>query len=348
MLRAMADIGTDAQRQTTGRARMADVAKLAGVSTSTVSRALRQPDTVSAELRRRIDMAVDRLAYLPNLVAGGLASAKSRSVGVIVPSIINSFFSATIEEMADGLRTQGYQLMLGNSRYSEEIEEALVTSFLAWSPAAIVLTGRRHSRGTLRILLNADLPVIEMWECVERPLDTAIGFSNRAVGRAIAEHFIAGGARRLAFIGAALDRDYRSAERGDGFAAAAASAGLPGIARLDWPERASATTGASALAELMRAHPETEAVFLSNDVLALGALFECQRQGWKVPDRLRLCGFGDLDFAVSSVPALTTVRPPRGEIGRRTAELLLDRFAGRQQQDRVIDLGFELIVRESG
>jgi len=343
----MADGLATPNRQSARRARMADVARLAGVSTSTVSRALSQPASVSAELRRRVEDAVDRLGYLPNLVAGGLASARSRSVGVIVPSLINSFFSATIEEMADGLSAKGYQLMLGNSRYSEEAEEALVTSFLAWSPAAIVLTGSRHSRRTLRMLLDAEIPVIEMWEVIERPLDTAIGFSNKAVGEAIARHFIASGARNLAFIGAALDRDYRSAERGEGFAAAATAAGLPPVARVARPERASTEAGAAALAELMRAYRETEAVFLSNDVLALGALFEARRQGWSVPGRLRLCGFGDLDFATSSLPALTTVRPPRGEIGKRTAELLLKRFAGAAPGELSIDLGFDLIVRES-
>ena len=112
----MADGLATPNRQSARRARMADVARLAGVSTSTVARALSQPASVSAELRRRVEDAVDRLAYLPNLVAGGLASARSRSVGVIVPSLINSFFSATIEEMADGLSAKGYQLMLGNSR----------------------------------------------------------------------------------------------------------------------------------------------------------------------------------------------------------------------------------------
>ncbi len=335
------------RRRGQNRSRMADVARLAGVSTSTVSRALRQPEIVSGELRARIQEAIERLAYVPNLVAGSLAAASTRTVGVIVPSIINSFFAATVEEMAEVLAGKGYQLMLGNSGYSTEAEESLVASFLAWSPAAIVLTGRQHSRPTVRRLIEADVPVVEMWELSDHPLDCAVGFSHREVGRAVARHFIERGARRLGFVGAALDLDRRAAERGAGFAEAAISAGLPEPVRVALPERATVTTGGSGLAELIARAPDCEAVFLSNDALALGALFECQRRGWAVPDRLRLCGFGDLDYAAASVPALSTVRPPRREIGRRIAELLLERFAGGGAKGTSVDLGFALIVRES-
>lgn len=336
------------RRVGTTRSRMADVARLAGVSTSTVSRALRQPGIVSVELRARIDEAVQRLAYRPNLMAGGLATARSRTVGVIVPSIINNFFAATVEELAAPLAGHGYQLMLGNSGYSQETEEALVLSFLSWSPAAIVLTGHRHSRRTLQMLLEADLPVVEMWELGERPLDCAVGFSHRAVGAAVARHFIDRGARRLAFVGAALDRDHRAAERGAGFIEATEAARLESPVRVAMPGRASVRVGGEGLGELMTRAPEVEAAFFSNDALALGALFECQRRGWRVPDKLRLCGFGDLDYAAASVPALTTARPPREEIGRRIAALLLARFQGEGEKGVVADLGFNLIVRESG
>lgn len=336
------------KRRGANRSRMADVARLAGVSTSTVSRALRQPEIVSPELRARIDDAIKRLAYVPNLMAGGLATARTRTVGVIVPSIINSFFAGTVEEIAETLSRHGYQLMLGNSSYSLETEEALVSSFLAWSPAAIVLTGRRHSSYTMRLLSEADIPVVEMWDIGERPLDCLVGFSNRAIGWAVARHFIGLGARRLGFIGAALDRDYRAAERGLGFVEAAQVGGLEPATHVPLTERAAASAGSAGFAELLKQRPDVEAVFLSNDMLALGALFECQRRGIKVPGDIRLCGYGDLDFTAESVPTITTVRPPRREIGHSIAELLLERFAGGGEKGRVIDLGFELIARESG
>lgn len=329
------------------RSRMADVARLAGVSTSTVSRALRQPEIVSAKLRDRINGAIGQLGYVPNLVAGGLAAARSRSVGVVVPSIMNSFFASTIEDMSAVLAARGYQLMLGISDYREQIEDAIVSSLLAWSPAGIVLTGCRHSRQTLRRLLEVDVPIVEMWELDDRPIDCVVGFSARAVGRTVARHFIERGARRPAFVGAALDRDYRAATRGAGFAEAIEAAGLPPPPCIALPERASVTLGAQGLAKLLEQHPDADAAFFSNDALAMGAVFEAQRRGLAIPDRLRICGFGDLDFAAVSVPMLTTVRPPRAEIGRRVAELLIGRFNGTTQSGKVIDLGFELIPRES-
>jgi len=337
----------EGRRRGVNRSRMADVARLAGVSTSTVSRALRQPDIVSAELKGRIDEAVRRLAYVPNLMAGGLASARSRTVGVIVPSIMNSFFSETVEAMGERLADHGYQLMLGHSGYSAEREEALVASYLAWSPAAVVLTGRHHSKLTLRRLLDADVPVVEMWELGERPIDMAVGFSHRDVGRAVARRFLDRGATRPAFVGAALDRDLRAAERGAGFLAEAAEAGLD-AAMIALPERPQVSAGAKGLARLLAERPDTDAAFFSNDALALGALFECQRRGVAVPGSLRLCGFGDLDFAAECAPSLTTVRPPRREIGRRVAEALLARFEGTDPGPAVLDLGFDLIERESG
>ncbi|HYF56659.1 MAG TPA: LacI family DNA-binding transcriptional regulator [Salinarimonas sp.] len=344
---AVAPVAEEGRRRGLNRSRMADVARLAGVSTATVSRALRRPEIVSPELRGRIDEAIRRLAYVPNLMAGGLASARSRTVGVIVPSLINSFFSETVEVMGERLAGAGYQIMLGHSGYSIEREEALVASYLAWSPAAIVLTGRHHSRLTLRRLLEADIPVVEMWEHGERPVDMLVGFSHREVGRAVARHFSERGARRLAFVGAALDRDLRAAERGDGFLAESRASGAQAV-RIALADRPQVATGGVGLARLVQEHPDVEAAFFSNDVMALGALFECQRRGIAVPGRLRLCGFGDLDFAGVSVPTLTTVRPPRREIGQRIAEGLLARFEGTDPGPAVLDLGFDLIERESG
>ncbi len=162
---------------------MADVARLAGVSMTTVSRALRKPDIVSPEVRSRIDAAIERLSYRRNLVAGALASARSLTIGVIIPSIINSFFAATIEALEEGMAGSGYQLMLGNTGSSAEAERQLVSSFLAWSPAAMVLTGRRHEGETVRALLTSRIPVLEMWELSDHPIDMIVGFSHPSVGQ---------------------------------------------------------------------------------------------------------------------------------------------------------------------
>jgi len=326
---------------------MSDVAELAGVSTSTVSRALRNPGTVSPELRARVDAATASLGYVPNSMAGGLAASRTRTVGVIVPSLVNSFFSATIEAMAEVLNGDGYQILLGNSGYTIEREEALVNSFLSWSPAAIVLTGQIHSRITLQRLLNADMPIVEMWELGDNPLDTLVGFSHRAAGRAAARHLLDTGRQRLAFVGAAPEQDRRATQRGAGFSEAVIEAGFPAPVCLTMPERASVEGGGQLIAQLVTTHPEIDGVFFSNDVLMLGALFECQRRCIRVPQALGLIGFGDLDFAAWSQPTLTTIRPPRREIGTAVAEHLLQRFRDPAGVATTIDLGFDLVIRGS-
>jgi LacI family gluconate utilization system Gnt-I transcriptional repressor len=335
------------ERLGTARSRMADVARLAGVSTATVSRAIRQPEIVSIEVRRRIQQAIERLSYRRNLMAGALASAHSMTIGVIIPSIINSFFASTIEALEEELAGSGYQLMLGISNYSADVEQQLITSFLAWSPAAMIVTGRRHNREAVRTLLDSGLPVIEMWEVSDHPLDTIVGFSHREVAQLAVSHFAERAARRLGFIGAHMEHDYRAAERHTGFVEAALQAGYATPAEIRLPDRASAVGGARALNEMMDRHPDVDAIFCSNDIIALGALFEAQRLTLRVPAQLKLCGFGDLELAAASNPTLTTVRPPRREIGVKVAQLLRARLGGAPEAGGSFDLGVELVVRGS-
>jgi LacI family gluconate utilization system Gnt-I transcriptional repressor len=332
----------------TTRSRMADVARLAGVSTATVSRAIRQPEIVSAEVRGRIQQAIERLSYRRNLMAGALASASSMTIGVIIPSIINSFFAATVEALEEELAGSGYQLMLGNSNYSSDVEQQLITSFLAWSPAAMVVTGRRHNREAVKTLLDSGIPVVEMWELSDNPIDTIVGFSHRAVAHLAVHHFAERGARRLGFIGAYMDRDYRTVDRHAGFVEAALQAGYAPPAEVRLPDRASAVGGAKALGEMLDQNPDVDAIFCSNDIIALGALFEAQRRKLAVPDQLKLCGFGDLEFAAASNPSLTTVRPPRREIGIKIARLLRARLGDvHDPGGGSFDLGVQLVVRGS-
>jgi len=331
------------------RATMSEVATAAGVSTSTVSLFLRRPGAVSAPLSRRVHDAIDRLGYVPNRMAGALASARSRVIGVIVPSMVNSFFAGTVEALEAVVAPQGYQLLLGNSQYDEDREEAIARAFLAWSPAAMVVTGLRHTRATARLLIGADVPVVEVWEMGESPLDMLVGFSHHKAGRTMADHhYISGGRKRVAFIGAMLDRDRRAGARRKGYAAAVSARGAHEEMVLELPGRASTEAGAAAIVEVRRRWPEVDAVCCSNDTLALGVLFECSRRGWRVPGVIAVSGFGDLEFAAQTNPALTTIRPPREEIGRVAGEILLARFAGSSPRPLIHDLAFELIARASG
>ena len=334
-------------RRSTQRVTMNDVAKLADVSSSTVSLYLRKPDEVSAQLGKRIQNAIDTLGYVPNLMAGALAAARTRVIGVVVPSMVNAIFASTVNTMQKSLSAQGYQLLLGHSDYSLTEEAAAVRTFLSWSPSAIILTGLNHNRETRRLLSNSDVPVVEMWELGSNPLDTLVGFSHQDVGRAQARHLVEAGCQHIAFIGTRLSVDERARQRCISSEEALQEMLGTGYTRIiDCDSKRMAEAANQAFSELLADYPQTDGIIFSNDMLALGALNETQRRGIKVPDDIAMIGFGDMDFSNCTLPPLSTVRLPREEIGEEVARCVLRRIQG-QHQDKQLDLGFELLLRES-
>lgn len=326
---------------------MGEVAQLAQVSPSTVSLYLRRPDEVSRRRAEVIQAAIDRLGYLPNTMAGGLASSRSNVIGVIVPTISNSFFSATLETLERQLRAAGYQLLIGNTEFEESREEELIRSIMSWNPAGLVLTGLRHSRKSISLLANSDTPIVEMWDHGKPGLDMVVGFSHYTCGRLVAEHMSRRGYRRAAFISTNFQRDVRAGERYRGFVEGmSASGGTVVLSEL--AGRSNTEETGELMRSLMAKHPDTEAIFCSNDMVALAVMFECQRQGWSIPGRVAIAGFGNQDFTASTIPPMTTVEPPRHAIGQQIARLLLARIKGDLPEDeKQLDLGVRLVVRES-
>lgn len=335
------------QRRSTQRVTMSDVAKLADVSASTVSLYLRKPDEVSGQLGQRIQGAINTLGYVPNLMAGALAAARTRVIGVVVPSMLNAMFASTVNTMQKALGAQGYQLLLGHSDYAEAEEEAVVRTFLSWSPSAMVLTGLSHSRETRRMLSNSDVPVIEMWELGSNPLDTLVGFSHLDVGRAQARHLVGAGCQKIAFIGTRLNVDERAKQRCAGSEAALMDLlGKRHTRVIDCGPGRMAEAANQAFVDLLSSHPDTDGIIFGNDMLALGALGEAQRRGIRIPDDIAMIGFGDMDFSNCTLPPLSTIRPPREEIGNVVAQCVLQRVQG-HTQETCLDLGFELLSRAS-
>lgn len=328
------------------RARIQDVAKAAGVSAITVSRALREPERVAQRTRAAVLQAIERLGYVPDLVAGALASRKSRVVGAVVPTIAGAMFADTVQGMSDALRDEGYQLLLGAHGYDLAAEQSLVQAFLGRRADGLILTGAQHAPGTRRLLAAAAVPVVETWDLGRNPLDMTVGFSNFRAAKAMAEHLVARGYRRIAFVSGPLRGYDRSRARRDGFRAGLAR-GPARFLELHVPGPTGMRAGAEAIAALLARDPEVDAAFFVNDVMAAGALMECQRRGWAVPQRVAIAGFGDFEVAAATSPALTTVRISGYEIGRRAALMLAARLAGRDVGPRTVDLGFEVVARES-
>lgn len=327
---------------------MMDVAERAQVSPSTVSLYLRKPDAVSATASRAIAEAIDALRYVPNLMAGGLAAASSRAVSVIVPSVRNAFFAETVATMQAELGKERLQVMLGHSEYSEREEENLVKMALSWKPAAVVLTGLSHSATTRRLLKDGNVPVLELWELGREPIDMAVGFYHEQVGSTAATHLVQRGRKRLLFLGARLQEDRRATLRADGFLKTARETEGVSAEIVQHPAPANAAIGAMLLAEAIRKYPDIDAVACSNDHIALGVIFECQRIGVQIPERLSVIGFGDLSFSAACNPALTTIRPPGDLIGTEAARLILDRInESGKAAPSVIDTRFTLLQRQS-
>jgi LacI family transcriptional regulator, gluconate utilization system Gnt-I transcriptional repressor len=335
-------------RRSTNRVTMGDVAARARVSASSVSLYLRNPEAVSPRIAPRIKQAIDVLGYVPNLLAGSLAAARTRAIGVVVPSLGNAFFSATVAAMQEEFDRYGYQLLLGATNYQPEREADLVRTFLSWSPTALVVTGCRHDDTTRALLRSARAPVAEMWELGDQPFDLQVGFSHYAVGEAVARHMLEIGARRVAFVGARMDSDVRAQQRCKGFCREMSRSGIE-VHVEDVPGDALPKAGTQALSNTLLALPDVDAIACSNDVIALGVVFEAQRRGLSIPHRLRVAGFGDLPFSEECVPPLTTVQPRAAEIGVRIAQELMNRTEALEASEppRIVDVGFELLVRGS-
>ncbi len=324
---------------------MADVAAAAGVSLVTVSRAINTPDQVAPPTLAAVRAAVAQLGYLPNLTAGSLASSRTRIIGCLVPTISNAVFSETTEALARTLGAGGYQLLLAQTSYRQDDETRLVDMFLGRRVDGMVLTGTLHAPGLRARLQRSGIPLVETWDMAPHPIDMLVGFSNFEAGRAAGEHLLARGYRRLAFIGGDEERSY---QRLEGLRAAVCKrdGASEVVVELILPPAQIEDAGAR-LAAILARRPEVDAVFCTNDFLAAGVLFECSRRGWDVPGRIAVMGFGDLPIARAGFPRMSTVQVRGSSIGERAGQLLLARLGGQKHVDATVDIGFEVVQRES-
>jgi len=328
--------------------RMQDIARLAKVSVITVSRVLREPDKVADDTRARVLAAIEKVGYVPNLVARSLKSQRSGIVAAVIPSVTHSIVAEVVRGVTEVLEHEGLHLLLADSGFSPQEEEALVSAFLARRPDAMYLTGTTHTPGTRRMLDAAHIPVVETGNLTPTPIDMVVGYSNFEAARAMTHALIRGGRRVIGYIGQ-KGRDYidRVQDRHSGYVAALRDHALLGRTRLEAEVELSYRGGAAGVAELLARRRDIDALFCTSDVIAIGALFECQRRRIAVPDRIAIAGMDDQEIASQCVPALSTMRMPRYEMGRRAASLLCRRLAGETVKVKSIDLGYELVLRET-
>ena len=323
---------------------LSDVARVAGLSPITVSRALNKPELVRPETVEKVRQAVTLTGYIPNLLAGGLASRRSRLIAAIVPQLFNAMFAQTVQGLGDRLAQHGYHLLLSLSEYSKEREAQLVAALLSRRPDGMVLTGINHGTETRKLLMSSSVPVVETWDLTPTPIDMLVGFSHLKIGETIGRYLLGKGCRHFGLVWA---DDERAALRRKGLESVLAEQGITITQAAITPLPTTLGLGRQGFSVLIESGKPLDVVVCSSDALAQGVLIEAQSRGIAIPGAMRLMGFGDLDFSAYTVPTLTSIHIDKYAIGTRAADALIARIEQRPAAESIIDVGFTLIERES-
>lgn len=307
-----------------GKVKMADIAHAVGVSAMTVSRAFKGDGGINPQTRARILSKAEELGYVFDATAANLRQSRTGFVAVTVPSIENANFSATVRALSKGLMRRNIQILLANTEYDLDEEERLIAQLLRRNPEAIVLTGSQHSPRTRALLAKAPMPVIEIWDLPDDPLGHVVGFSNGASVKGLVDHLVRAGRRRLAFLGGEAVNDPRGRQRRQGFVEAMTQQGLDATRLLPTGSApVGMTEGAAGLDLLLDRFPDTDGLLCVSDLVGFGALAQCQRRGLRVPEDIAIAGFGNYEISRVCEPPLTTTEVQAGQIGARTADLVL-------------------------
>ena len=325
---------------------LADVARIADVSEITVSRILRNVGPVSEFTRRRVLEAVDQTGYVRNRIAGTLASATSNLIGVVIPSLSNIVFADVLRGIDAGLAPSGFRPVVGITDYDAETEENLVTSLLAWKPAAMIIAGFDHTEITRRRLEQSGIRVAELMDIDSGPIDLAVGLSHHAAGLATGRHLVERGYRRFGYVGHDWAKDRRARLRWEGLVHALDEAGLAIVDQKLHDGPSSTQAGRDGLAALLAGGGRPDVVVFSNDDMAVGGVFHCLANKIVMKRDIALFGFNGLDVGQSLPTPLSTVRSNRFRIGKIAVEQILSQPV-RGGTPQTIDTGFDIIQGET-
>ena len=335
--------------RSTGRVTLSDVAIAAGVSPITVSRALRGERFVAPELVARVIQASQRLGYIPDPAARALASQRSDHVAVLIPKLSNALFVDLLDAAQQTLRTAGFQALIGVTHYDSGQEEQLLREQLMHRPAGLLITGLSYSAATRALITRSNLPCVHLMDLPNADDMSSlycVGFRQIDAGVSLTQYLLSKGHRRIAFAGAQLDQ--RVMQRLYGWRSALQQVNLY-EPTLEWlnPASSSLALGGMMFEQIMHQSPAVDAIFFCNDDLAQGALLAALRLGISVPGQIAIAGFNDLTGSDQMLPTLTTVRTPRAQIGHAAAQMLLSLMRTGTHTPRLIDLGYDVVVRGS-
>jgi LacI family gluconate utilization system Gnt-I transcriptional repressor len=326
-----------------GRPTLEDVARRANVSAATVSRVINTPGKVAQATVEAVRSAIAQTGYVPNLLAGGLASNRSRFVAAIIPSIASSIFNETMETMTRTLSAEGYLTMLALLDEGPQ-HAATFDAVLGRRPDGLVITSIEDDALIRAKLRQSGCHIIETWALPQHPIDLAVGFSHRDVGRETARHIRAMGYKRPIILSSSMRR---ARERAESFAGAWVKAGGPEPARLLVESPMRYGPARLALRGYLDGGGKADIVVCTSDWLADASIMEAQARGLSVPRDLAVFGFGDMHVSTEGVTPISTVHIDGARIGHTAAAMLLERAAGRTIREPVVDVGFQIIDRES-
>lgn len=321
-----------------------DVAKLAGVSTATVSRALNSPQVVDSGTLEKVREAIAHLRYVPHAAARALRSQRTHTLGAIVPSFDYALYARTTSALENRLDDLGYSLLLAAHHYDLATEVRHTRTMLQRGVEGFVFVGLDHDPELYALLEEFERPYVLAWGVDRSGAHPSIGFDNRKATYAMASHLVALGHRSFALITAPLEGNDRARERSAGVREALAAHGL----ELDLVQHRSISlaSGTEAMRELLRMEPHPTAVIATNDVFAVGAMLACREAGVRIPDEVSITGVDNTDLGATQTPPLASIRTPVIEIGRAAAEQLAARLDGKPFE-RSRELAFELVLRAS-
>ena len=299
-----------------------DVSELSGVSEMTVSRVLRNRGDVSGPTRDKVLQAARDLGYVPNKIAGALASQRVNLVGVIVPSLSNMVFPEVLQGISEVLEDTGLQPVFGVTHYSREREEAVLYEMLSWRPSGIVIAGLEHSDTAQAMLQAAGVPAVQIMDTDGTPVDSCVGISHIRAGRMMAQAIIDAGYRRIGFLGTKMPDDHRARKRMQGFEETLAEHGLELEDREFYAGGSALLKGREMTEAILRRSPDLDFLYYSNDMIGAGGLLWCIEQGIDVPGRLGLAGFNGVELLQGLPRRLATMDSCRRDIGRKAAEII--------------------------
>ncbi len=309
----------DAHRPLTLR----DVSEASGVSEMTVSRVLRNRADVSPATREKVLAAAKTLGYVPNKIAGALASQRVNLVGVVIPSLANMVFPEVLRGISEALEDSGLQPVFGATEYKADREENVIYEMLSWRPSGMIVAGLEHSEAARAMLANSGIPIVEIMDIDGTPIDSMVGISHRRAGREMAETILAAGYRRIGFLGSKMPDDHRARKRMEGFSEALQQAGLELAATEHYAGGSSLAKGREMTEAILNRAPDLDFLYYSNDMIGAGGLLYCLDQGLDVPGKIGLAGFNGLELLDGLRMRLATTDACRREIGVRAAEIVI-------------------------